>query len=197
MQEMINFKILVNNKTDEVAEKVRVFFDEFKSILDDGHIELWTAQISYGSTIENHSECKMYSFDYDEIFPGLIESISQIEDVEFSGIVEYTNDEGVDFSSLSFQYKNGVLDIQDTSPDAAIDGDYIEEKDEYLAKIRDLIESLSIDEINDLCEDFCVDRTGNDVEDIYNSMIEESIDLGEPVEVRIDGLREYIEDNFG
>lgn len=193
MQEMINFKILVNKKTDEVVAKVKDFFDEFKSLLDDGHIELWTAQISYGSTIENHSECKMYSFDYDEIFPDLIENISQIEDAAFSGIAEYTNDEGVDFSSLSFQCENGVLDIQDTSPCLEIS---VQEKVEHLAKIRDLIEGLSIDEINYLCVDFCIDRTGNDIEDIYNSMIEESIDWGEPVEVRIDGLCEYIEDNF-
>lgn len=114
MQEFVFFKIRVQKKMEEVVNVVQEYLS---TDWTEERVQKWCKAVKYdfeNNIISNNYEGKMYFFDYEDIIPGLIQSIvNSVSDSEFKGNAEYYSSFSGAGPGCVFEYKNGELDIEE------------------------------------------------------------------------------------
>ena len=120
MQEYVSLKIKVDSDFSKVAAFIKEYFDP--NAWDEDRIKDWCVNLKFDpsqNTIENNFEGKMYVFDYEDIFPEMIEELAAAApDSDFSGEVIYYCDEwgegpGCYFTHIDGELKTNYFDASD------------------------------------------------------------------------------------
>ena len=199
MQEQVTFYIdFVNGDDDTLIRTIKEIVSEYSfetpaSREETGNrISKWLDDIYCSSNqVRNDSECTMYVFDYEVLFPDLFTDIStKLPQMSFTGHAEYYNDNYGTMDECDVEYADGHFEIKQSEPEEG------QNTDEIVAIIRKILAPLSEEQVAQLCNDMDIDESSEDIalevfenakfwgesydelmEYIYNSLIEEVRDV--------------------
>lgn len=120
MQEQVTFCIdSVNGDGDTLISTIKEIISEygfetpFSREETINRISKWLDDIYYTSNqVRNDSECSMYEFDYEVLFPNLFKDIStKFPQMSFTGHAEYYNDDFGTMDECDVEYADGHFKI--------------------------------------------------------------------------------------
>ena len=110
MQEIVRFSIKVEQGFPGVTKAIKTYLDPNDWLED--HMKSFCQAVAVNSEKNIiSSEGSIYAFDYDDLFPDLINNIvKKAPDSKFSGNAGYYNDDGDEFG-CTFVYENNKLEL--------------------------------------------------------------------------------------